>query len=537
MVSSITARARLVSNILWNYAAGFASVFGLLLLYPVAVRIAGVESYGLWVLAFGAIQLFSMTDFGLGSAIVRQLAAIPDTSGHRLQRRLFATVALTLFILLAAALTGLFCLIFPLYLDLLGTDGASHGIPFLVPLTAAALFVSVVGRALNSILWAENRPDIERKASLAALLARGMGYAFVLMAGGGLAGVVLVEAATLAFPPLVCAIVVARRFGPPVFDRVSSVKMIRDLVRLSGVLFVGTFSLLLAFHLPLYVVGSTFGLASVTAFGAVMRIYQSVRLLLSWTANPFIHQISTVEARRLGPVFLRSLSLNLLLGIACSAPVIFLGRDLLGAWLGEDFAFAGPVLSVVAFGIMADAIIQPTSLVVNLRGNPWRVSWGNLVLLLAGIPLLVGAAWMGNLVLVGLAMTVPPLLASPLYLKWAFSYCPGTRLRARGISAAIIVAACALIACWVAGWVADGWWAIGMAAVAELVLLAGVLVLAKRRGISMEGDRDPEVHGAPIAAGTEPTTPPRPLDSETPASRVPSPALEGQAPLDESAVR
>lgn len=461
MVSSITARARLVSNIMWNYAAGFASVFGLLLLYPVAVRIAGAESYGLWVLAFGAIQLFSMTDFGLGSAIVRQLAAIPDTVGNRLQRRRFTTVALTLFILLAAVLTCLFCLIFPLYLGLLGTDGASHGIPFLVPLTAAALFVSVVGRALNSILWAENRPDIERKASLAALLARGMGYAFVLMAGGGLAGVVLVEAATLAFPPLVCAVVVARRFGLPVFDRVSSVDMIRDLVRLSGVLFVGTFSLLLAFHLPLYVVGSTFGLASVTAFGAVMRIYQSVRLLLSWTANPFIHKISTVEARRLGPVFLRSLSLNLLLGIACSAPVIFLGRDILSAWIGGDFTFAGPVLSVVAFGIMADAIIQPTSLVVNLRGNPWRVSWGNLILLLAGLPLLVGAAWMGNLVFVGLAMTVPPLLASPLYLRWAFACCPETRLRARGVVAAVIVAACAVIACWVAGRLAEDWWAIG----------------------------------------------------------------------------
>lgn len=477
MARSTAPRSRLMANIGWNYAAGFSSVFGLLLLYPLAVGIAGAEAYGLWVLAFGAIQLFSMSDFGLGNAIVRQLAAIPGDAAHREQRRGFVTVAVVLFVVLAALLGTVFAVAFPLYLDSVpGSEGLGH-IGLLVPLTTLTLFVSVMGRAMNSILWAEDRPDIERKASLVSIAARALGYLMVLGLGGGLAWVMLVEAVTLMIPPLVCAVAVARRYGAPVFGQGTFMSTARDLLNLSGVLFIGTFSLLAAFHLPLYVLGATHGLVAVTAFGAIMRVYQSARLLLSWTANPFIHRISTAERPDVPAALHRCLALSLLLAVLIGAPIAFLADDLLLVWMGQEFVFAGAAFAALALGIMADALIQPSSLVLNLRGNPWLVSCANLGLLILGTPLVIAAAGTGNLLLTTLAMVVIPFLAAPFYVRWALRV--GATGRARPALKVLLIPFLAIAGCLGASVLGSGWIPLVVAAASQLALLAVVVFTSR----------------------------------------------------------
>ncbi len=477
MTGTTVKRSRLVANIGWNYAAGFSSVFGLLLLYPLAVGIAGAQSYGLWVLAFGAIQLFSMSDFGLGNAIVRLLAAIPRDAAHRVQRRSFITVALTLFAVLAALLATIFAVAFPLYLGTVPEAEQTGHLGLLVPLATVTLFVSVMGRAMNSILWAEDRPDIERKASLVSMAVRVLGYLAVLSADGGLAGVMLVEAGTLMIPPLACATVVFRRHGMPRVDRRTFIPVAKELLGLSGVLFIGTFSLLAAFHLPLYVIGATHGLAAVTAFGAIMRVYQSARLLLSWTANPFIHRISTAERTALPAVMHRCLALNMFLAVLTGVPVAFLADDILLVWMGPEFTFAAAAFAALALGIVADSMIQPASLAVNLRGNPWAVSWANLALLAVGTPMLVLAAGTGNLLLTTLAMVLPPLLAAPFYIRYALRVGEGPR--ERPTPRVLLIPALAVLGCLASSMLGSGWIPLLAAAVAQAGLLAIVVVQAR----------------------------------------------------------
>lgn len=471
-------RSRLLANIAWNYAAGFTSVFGLLLLYPLAVSIAGAESYGLWVLAFSAIQLFSMSDFGLGNAIVRLLAAIPNDAVHRQERRRFVTVAVGIFVVLAALLTLVFAVAFPLYLQWgLKLEQTTH-VGLLVPLAALTLFACVMGRAMNSILWAEDRPDIERKASLVSIVARVVGYLLVMQLDGGLAGVMIVEAVTLMIPPVVCALAVFRRYGAPAIDPATCLDTTRQLLGLSGVLFVGTFSLLTAFHLPLYVIGSAHGLAAVTAFGGIMRVYLSARLLLSWTANPFIHRISTAERGALPAVMHRCLALGLLLAVMIGAPIAFLADDIVSVWMGDGFIFAGAAFAALALGILADAMIQPSSLVVNLRGNPWLVSCGNLLLLCLSTPLVIWAADTGDLLLTTLAMVVLPLLAGPLYVHWALRVANAGR--ARPTPLVLLIPMAAVAGCVASSLLGSGWPPLIAAAFAQTGLLAGVVLKARR---------------------------------------------------------
>lgn len=483
-MSSTTARpSRLRSNILWNYASGYTSTFGLLILYPLAIHIAGAHGYGLWVLTFSAIQLFTMTDFGLGTGIVRQLALLPNTPEGHQARRQFVTVAVSIFLLIGIVLTTLFLTLFPVYLNSVETDTSlASAISLLVPLAAGTLFLSIAGRAFNAVLWAEDRPDIERKASLVSIIARAAGYGLVLLSDGGLIGVVMVECFTLAIPPIVCVIAVVRRYGRPAFERAAFRTFGLPLLRLSSVLFLGTFSLLAAFQIPLYVVGATMGLTAVTAFGGLMRIYQSCRLLTSWAANPFIHSISTVPENKLGQTMLNCLALAASIGALMIVPLAVIPWDILDAWLGQNFVFAASAAAAVSLGVFSDVIVQVSSLVVNLRGSAWRISCANFAMLLLTVPLVLWAANTQDVFDTMLATVSVQLVAAPIYLHWALRRAGLqwrsliTRASVTGLIAVLMLAA--IVAIIGAG--LSGWAAVLAAALVEVGAAACAFLLFRR---------------------------------------------------------
>lgn len=412
-------RRRLVRNMSWNYGAGLTSVGGLVLLYPWAVALAGAAPYGLWVLAFGATQLLVMADFGIGDGIVRQMGALSRAGATRAELRGFVTVALTLFVGLALLVTAAYLLVVPLYLQTVRTAGlTAQEERFVVVAGAIALFLALVARGTNAVLWAQDRQDIERKAAVAGMVLRVAGFAVVGWQAGGLVGVVAAEVLSAAVSPLVCSAVVAAWFGAPVWSTQAVRAHSVPLLRLSSVLFVGSIASLLTFQLPLFIVGSTLGLVAATAYGALMRIHQSARMVNSWTANPFIHQLSSASARELPERARSCFAATAVVGTAMAVAVAGLSDDLLPAWLGAQFAFAGPALAVLGLAMLADAVVKPSALVVNLRGRPVVVSalhGAVCVLTLTGVAI---AARAGSLLAIVAAMSGVAMLAAPLHL-WA----------------------------------------------------------------------------------------------------------------------
>lgn len=414
--------SRIASNIAWNFASGIASIFGLLLLYPLSVRSAGPEAYGIWVLAFGAIQLFAQADFGLGTGIVRTLNTIrPDDIRHD-ERRHFVTVGQTAFLVLALVLTLVYVVLFPLYLSTVTMpDDLAGAVPFVVAVSAGSLFFSVMGRCSNAILWAEDRPDIERKSSLGGLAFRAAGLAFVLWLGWGLLGVVVVEAVSIAIPSLICGIAVAVRYGWPKFSHQAYKTHLTPLLRISGVLFLGTFASVAASQIPLWVIGATLGLTATTAFGALLRIFQSGKLAVSWLTNPFTHAIvsatdGSVSARAAAA---KCFGLTISVAVICAIPLALLPAQILEIWLGEDFVFAGSSLALIAVAVMANAVILPSALITTLRSNPWPTSITSLfLLLLTAIGVAFGAGT-GSLYWATLGMVVPLAVVAPVYFLLA----------------------------------------------------------------------------------------------------------------------
>lgn len=414
------AESRVGANIAWNYISGFTSVFGLLLLYPFAIKIVGAQSYGLWVLASSAIQLLTMSDFGLGTGIVRSLTDLPDDRVHRRERRSLVAMALLVFLVLAVVLTAIYAVVFPLYLTTVDVpDQEEHAVLPLVLAAGATLFVSVLGRACNSVLWALNRPDIERKAAVIAILGRAAGYALLIPLEGGLIAIVLVECASLLLPPLVCFWTVYQKFGLPSLMPGAWRKQGRPLLKMSSVLSIGSLSLLGVYQLPLFIVGPTLGLHATTAFGALMRVFQSARLIVSWIVMPFAYPIKKAEPHRAGEQIRMSFTVSFLVGILISIPLVALPTELLTVWLGADFAFAAPALAVVVVGVMAEAIGQVPNLIMTLRGNPLTASLISLAVLILTIPSVWLATRTGNLEFVMLASVAPLLLLVPVQLYFS----------------------------------------------------------------------------------------------------------------------
>lgn len=468
--------SRLTVNIIWNYFSGIASIIGLLLLYPLSVGAAGAEAYGLWVLSFGAIQLFTLADFGLGTGIVRNLSAIQPGNLRHQERKYFVTVGQAAFLVLGMLLTALYAGLFPLYLSLVTIpEHLKDSVSMIIGVSAASLFLSIMGRCANSILWAEDRPDIERKASVVALLFRAGGIIAVLFFNGGLLGVVLIEAVSIALPSLVCIIGVLNRYGRPRYSRISFVNHLGPLLRLSGVLFVGTFASVAAMQLPLYVVGGSLGLTSTTAFGALLRVLQSTKLAVSWLSNPFTHAIVNGGRASSRRAAVKCFQLTSAIAVLCAVPLAFLPDQILEIWLGDDFILAGPSLALIAVAVLANGLILPSALVTNLRANPWPTSiMGLIILVLTAIGVTIGAST-GTLFWATFGMVLPLALLAPGYYFLATRVFD-LRIRSNEVGRAIVLAATSAVLCFVTFIFVDP--LSGFMAVVTYALTAGALVIA-----------------------------------------------------------
>lgn len=487
MSESITApKSRLRSNISWNFASGIASIFGLLLLYPLAVRIAGPEPYGIWVLAFGAIQLFSQADFGLGTGIVRTLANISPEDSGRATRRRFVTVAGTLFAILGVALTGLCFVSVSYYLQQISmTPEIRQAVPFVVTVASFSLFVAVMGRFANSTLWAEDRPDIERKATLLGLAVRAVGLLLGLDLGYGLVYVVAVEAISIAIPSLICGAAVLRRYGLPSFNREAFRRHANPLMRVSGVLFVGTFASVAAAQLPLYIVAGSLGLTATTAFGALMRVFQSAKLAISWLTNPFTHLLaSNVPVKDAVSAVEKCYKLTVVASVIVSIPLVVLPHQFLSVWMGESFVFAGPSLALVAIAVLSNALILPSALIGTLRASPWPSAiLGLAILILTATAVHIGTK-QGSLYWATCGLVLPLAIAAPAYFIYARRAFPLNIGRKGVVSLFALIVGASLLA--VATAVLSNVLTdiLALTAYAILVLLACALVLLSAKALS-----------------------------------------------------
>lgn len=415
----LTART-LRRNVTWNYTAGLASIVGLILLFPLAVQISGTVDYGFWVVCFSAVQLFAIADFGLGTGIVRMLGKMIGDGRDEKELKSFVSVSLWIFLILAIALATMFVLFFSIFVDgsmLALPSSLARDAPILVGIAALTLLIAVFGRATNAILWAENRLDIERKATTVGLGVRASGLVLLLWLGGGIVGVAAVEAVAISLPTLATAAFSLRIYR---WSRVP-IKVARShailLAKFSAVLFLGTFSAMLLSQLPVYILGGQMQLIAVTGFGALLRVSQSTRMATTWLTNPFSAEVATADEDPAASarLYRRVTILTSLFSTAIAIPLIAFPDSLMEIWMGRDFLFTAPGLALIGVGTLANGVILTAGLFGNMLGHPAMISLLNLAALVLGIPAIYfGFLWWGFIGAVA-GVVAPLIVLAPAF--------------------------------------------------------------------------------------------------------------------------
>ena len=414
------------TNLVWNFATGILNTVGLLVLYPLAVRGAGTSAYGLWVVCFALIQLLVLTDLGIGTGVVRGVA-IARVTGEDDQIRRVVSLGLTLFVALALILGAAMGALLPVYLHSLHLAPAVRGhVGPLVAIATAALVLGVVGRGATSVLWGDNRFDIERKWQMFGLTLRAVGIAICAVARPGVITVAVVEASTLVLPGLASTVIAVRWHRPRLVGPAIVWTQGIELLQFSLKVFAGAFSVLLAMQAPVYIAASYLPLIAVTALGAWTRVLQGGRIILTWLANPFLATTAAATTTSAPTAFAvapdlarthrRLLGGSLAMAGAMATPLLVAPGELSGAWLGPDFTFSRSAFRWIGLALFAMAISVPGYVLASAGGRPGRVAAVNVAWLVVSCIALLAVRSRHSLDAVVLASTIPLAALTPAFL-------------------------------------------------------------------------------------------------------------------------
>jgi O-antigen/teichoic acid export membrane protein len=360
--SAQAARPGFAANTLWTWTSVAVSFATAAIVSPLMVTRLGEEAYGLWALAFGVTEYYSIADLGVRAAVLKYVAhywTLGDSDGlNRTLSSAFvyfgAVGALILAVALAVAPYGpsLF-VVSPAMAD-----------TFVFVLTAVgASFALIFGVSwLNAVLESVQRFDLSYRIIIVANLARVVGTIAVLLAGFGLATVVLVMVAARVLQCILVYRAFRRHFSEWRWAR-SGVNWttFRQLFGFSIFAFPSNVSLVFIEHGPAVVIGHQLPVEFVGYYMLPRRLMQIVMDLVHGVGAVTVARSAELGAKRdqsglvkLG-VFTNRYAM--LMCVPASVFLLLYGHEVFSLWLTPSFAaYSAPILAVFAVGyLLADA--------------------------------------------------------------------------------------------------------------------------------------------------------------------------------------
>lgn len=375
MAETTTAAGRRVTrNTVSLLGARAITALASLVSLPVVYERLGPREFGVWILLNGLVAVLALVDLGLGSALVREVAANgtgPD------QRRTRAVLGLGLgwavclgFTALAATVACWPWLVRLLHFGELAVEARHAAVALLVGL----LFDGV------ALPWRAVLEGSQRYGTIAwttggtALLGAGLAVAVVRL-GGGLAALAASAAATSAVRTLL-TVAVARRHQPHLSPRLRDLRR-SDLRVVSGYgLRVQVTSAAGAVNTDLdrFILGAFFGPAVAGGFELGGRLLTLLRLVPGFVLLALFPMAVSRTARegagwldRFNLITTRYLSLFVVPGAAalmvCADPLVRL-------WLGHPVAWAALNIVILAPCYALSLAVGATAIVVRVEGRP-----------------------------------------------------------------------------------------------------------------------------------------------------------------------
>ena len=358
-----------------NWVARCANLAVLFLLSPFVVHRLGTEAYGVWSLLVSLTGYLGLVELGTRGGLGR---FIPFYMGRNDPAGVNGVINTTIgfFIACGAVLMlvagGLAASVEILFARIPADYVASARLVIL--LIALNLWASFLGTPFALILTALERFGLARGIDMGVLAARAAGVVIVLVAGGGLIGLAVVElAANLLW--ILANYVAARRIYRPLRlgVKLAGRRWFREVFGFSIWAFVGNVSVNVIYSTDLLLVGLLIGVREVAIY--------SIPLMLIQHAQHFFNEVNAV----LGPpiikaagagrhadlrwLFLRGARASLLLGLPFLIGFMVFGGEFIVLWMGPEFADGVWVLRILALAQVAAVATSITTPVISGLGR------------------------------------------------------------------------------------------------------------------------------------------------------------------------
>jgi len=369
-------------NLAANWLGHGASMLVLFFLSPFLVNTLGDTQYGIWGLLNVLVGYLGIFDMGVRASTGRYVVYY---LGKRDNRRLNQTIqtgltcysALAVLIALAGAVMGwLFPDVFrrvpPEYVGMLR---------WVLPAMALSVWLSAISAVFSSVLTAHDRFDLARGVDLGVLAIRTVATVWVLKAGAGLVGLVIVWTGSNLLAAVGNALF-ARRVHPQMRWRPLRIVRgrLRELVGFGAAASVGKIATQIIGQTDLILVGMLISVPMVTTYkvGATLVYYSWTFLMqIGGTFFPPVQRsICAGDLDSARWLFVRQVRLSLILGIAVYVGFWVFGGAFLQLWMvGEEFHAAQ---ANQAAGVMAILSASKLVFLCSIGAAPLLTALGHV---------------------------------------------------------------------------------------------------------------------------------------------------------------
>ena len=378
-----------------------------LVLTPFIVHDLGVEAFGLWVLIGSIASLTGLLDLGMSAALIKYVAE-HEAAGDRAGGARMVAAALWLYTVLgiagAAALTGL-AFVLP---DLLNIAADDRGTATLLTIgLAIGLVIGLPSIAPMAVLRGLQRHPTANAIRSATAMLNVLLTIAVLVADLGVLGLAGAALVTSILNLALLALVLARtapeyRIRPGARD----VARLKRLARFSAPIAIIQLAGRLQLKVDAIVIGSALPVRLVTPYGLAQRLAEGTRTVTDQFTRILLPLATEVGVARSAAdsraLLLTATRLTLLLALAVATPLILIGGEVLGVWVGDEFRPYGDVVALLAISSVIDISSYPGAATLQSMERHKPIAWMSLA---SGVVnLLLSIALVGPLGVRGVAI-------------------------------------------------------------------------------------------------------------------------------------
>jgi O-antigen/teichoic acid export membrane protein len=368
-------RRRVAAGTLSNYLAKFVALGSGFLLTPFLLARLGSTSYGLWVLVGSFVAYGGLLDFGMSTALIRQVAHC-EATGRIDRARAYVATSVRIYVVLGLLAVVLGVLLAPMVPDLFDIPPSERDTASaLVMLMGVGVGIGIASTPTTAVLRGLQRYELVSALSVAgSLLATGASVGVVLLGGGLLALVAVTTIASLLMQA-VCVLIVRRtardlRLG----WRGAEWRLVSDIVGYSGAVFVMELGGRMQTRTDEILIGAFMPVSFVTPYALARRLSEIPQILTDQFMKLLVPLASQLHAAddsdRLRELYTTGTRLTLALYVPIATVLVVLARPILTAWLGQEYAEYAPLVLILTLaGLISTSQWPAGSILQGISGH------------------------------------------------------------------------------------------------------------------------------------------------------------------------